>query len=323
MRNSRVLPIALASACAIATTWAPTALAQQQARGFAVERLYPSAPGGGWFVMDELDMRGGLGGAVSMSGGYAHNPLTVSGGGERVGVVTHQAFLDVGAAVTYDRYRLYLNLTSPMVIRGTGATIGGVTYTAPVVDAGQSPDLVSDARIGYDVRLFGGPRGPFRLGVGAQLIIPNGARSEYDTDETFRAMMRVLFAGTLGRLNYAAHLGWHVRSLDDPSTQGSPRGSELLFGVAAGWRFAVGRDGHIDLIVGPEIFGETALQSFFGPTSTGLEALVTGRLEQTGDDGPQLRLKVGAGAGIDAHFGVPQWRLVLNVELFDHHASQE
>ena len=51
----------------------------QQPTGFALERLYPSAPGGGWFVMDDLNIGGGLGGAVSLTSGYAHNPLaTVS-----------------------------------------------------------------------------------------------------------------------------------------------------------------------------------------------------------------------------------------------------
>src|ERR1700680_1247626 len=39
--------------------------AQQTPPGFAVERFSPSAAGAGWFVMDDLDMDGGLGGAVA------------------------------------------------------------------------------------------------------------------------------------------------------------------------------------------------------------------------------------------------------------------
>jgi hypothetical protein len=50
----------------------------QQTQGFAVERFYPSAPGGGWFVMDDINISGGLGGAISLTGGYALNPLEVS-----------------------------------------------------------------------------------------------------------------------------------------------------------------------------------------------------------------------------------------------------
>jgi hypothetical protein len=54
--------LALAAA-AFAAARAPAALAQQRAEGFAVERFYSAAPGGGWFVMDDLSLRGGLGGA--------------------------------------------------------------------------------------------------------------------------------------------------------------------------------------------------------------------------------------------------------------------
>ncbi len=37
------------------------AAAQQPAAGFAVERFYQSAPGAGWFVMDDLDIMDGSG----------------------------------------------------------------------------------------------------------------------------------------------------------------------------------------------------------------------------------------------------------------------
>src|SRR5215475_13472065 len=59
--------------------WPPSAGAQQEVAGFAVERLYESAPGAGWFVMDDLDISGRLGGAVSLSSGYARNPLLITG----------------------------------------------------------------------------------------------------------------------------------------------------------------------------------------------------------------------------------------------------
>jgi hypothetical protein len=46
---------------ALLTFWPSLAGAQQQTAGFALERLYQSAPGGGWFVMDDLDISGRLG----------------------------------------------------------------------------------------------------------------------------------------------------------------------------------------------------------------------------------------------------------------------
>jgi hypothetical protein len=75
-------------------------------------------------------------------------------------------------------------------------------------------------------------------------------------------------------------------------------------------------------IVGPEIYGASAFRSLFGSTSTALEGLLTGRLEGTADDGPQLRFRLGAGAGISQHFGTPEWRLIFGIEVFDHDTAR-
>src|SRR6202167_4674899 len=107
---------ALLAALALLSLLPSIAGAQQQASGFAVERLYPSAPGGGWFVMDDLDISGGLGGAVSLNSGYARNPLVITGadGKQSLAVVSEEAFVDIGAAVTYNRFRGYINFPMPL-----------------------------------------------------------------------------------------------------------------------------------------------------------------------------------------------------------------
>src|SRR5580698_2762691 len=81
----------------------PSADAQQQVSGFAVERLYQSAPGAGWWVMDDLDISGQLGGAIAATSGYERNPLVITGpsGKQALAVVSQEAFLDIGASVTY------------------------------------------------------------------------------------------------------------------------------------------------------------------------------------------------------------------------------
>lgn len=308
MRSSRAFAAAVGAI--IALVWSQSARAQVSAQGFRVERLYSSAPGAGWVVMDALDMRGGLGGVMGLTMGYAHDPLRVEG----APVVEHRAFADFGFAATYDRWRLYLNMVMPLVIDGQSATSGGYRFTAPSVDPASNPDTLSDVRIGLDTRLFGREGAPLRLGAGAQLFVPNGVRSDYDTDHTYRAMARALVAGDAGRLTYAAHVGAHVRPLDDSPVPGSPRGSEFVFGAAAGARLAV-RSGAA-VVVGPEIFGSTALKSPFGADTTGVEALVSGRIEGTGDTWPQMRVKLGAGGGLTARFGAPEWRTVLSIEIF-------
>ncbi|HEY8074273.1 MAG TPA: hypothetical protein VIF62_09190 [Labilithrix sp.] len=314
MRSSRILAAA-ALACAFA--WAAPAGAQQQASGFAVERLYRSAPGGGWFVMDALDMHEGLGGALAFTMGWSHAPLVVRDGSQRLAVVKDQAFADVGAAVSFGRYRLYIDLENPLVVRGDDGVAAGYQLTAPKIDVGKTPDLLSDVRIGWDARIYGDPGGVFRFGVGAQLWIPNGARSDYVTDDAYRAMVRLLFAGDSGWFTWAAHVGEHVRSLDLGGQPEAPQGAEVLFGGAVGARMLMGHDEGAAFVIGPEVFGATAGAAFFERGATALEALLGARIEGTGGaEAPQVRAKVGVGAGLDPHFGAPEWRAVVGVEMF-------
>jgi hypothetical protein len=318
--------LAFAAALLAATVFERRAQAQPQPlkpQGFAVERFYPSAPGGGWWVMDDLDMRGGLGGAVSLTTGYAGTPFQVTDTLHHFAVVSDQAFAAFAFAATYDRWRLYFNLYAPLVAEGQSGIVGGYQFTAPSVDPGTNPDTFADPRVGMDARLLGQATSPFRLGVSAQLIVPNGNRADYETDGTYRAMGRLLFAGNAGLFAYAGQVGVHVRPLDDSPAPGSPQGSELLFGVAGGARIPVrGRHPRV-FIVGPEIYGATAFRSFLSTTGTALEGLLTGRLEGTADDGPQLRIKFGTGAGLSQHFGAPEWRLLLAIELFDHNSDRD
>jgi hypothetical protein len=317
---------------AAGTGWNAPAEAQEQ--GFGVERFYPSAPGGGWFVMDDLSLRGGLGGAAALSTGYARDPLRITStdGSQHLNLVSDDAFVDLGFAATYDRWRFYLNFTMPTLVQGEGGTVGGRSFAAPAVPnygspgvtPSSSPDIISDVRIGIDARILGEPDGPFRLGAGAQLFVPsaNEAPSEYVTDGTLRAMARLLAAGDVGLLTYAGQVGVHVRPRDDSPVPESPQGSELLFGAAAGAKVPVG-GGRTALVVGPEVYGASAFRSLFGKGATALEALLTARLEGTASDGPQIRVKLGGGGGLDADFGAPEWRLVFGIEVFDHASDRD
>jgi hypothetical protein len=295
--------------------------AAQQAQGFAVERFYPSPAGAGWFVMDDLDMHGSLGGALALTTGYARNPLRLDDGLQQLAVVSNQAFANFGLAATYGRWRVYLDLRMPLVINGQSGMIGGAQYAAPHVDLASNPDTLSDPRLGIEARIVGEPGGRFRLGLSAELIAPNGERGDYDTDKTFRGMLRALAAGDLGRLSYAGQLGVHIRPLDEASIPGAPQGSELLFGAAGGAKVAACGNGTMAVIVGPELYGATAFRSFFGSTTTAFEGLLTGRLEGTGDQGRQLRIKLAAGAGINQDFGAPEWRVLLAIEVFANTAG--
>jgi hypothetical protein len=293
-----------------------SAEAQQQPAGFAVDRLYQSPPGAGWFVMDDLDMTGRLGGAVEVTSGYARNALVISGpdGPQKLAVVQEEAFLTIGAAVTHDRFRGYVNFPMPLVVNGRSGSLGPYQFTAPSLSLGTNPDTVSDPSIGFDVRLLGQPGTLLRLGAEAQLIFPSGTRADYVSDARYGAMFRFLAAGDKGAYTYAGQLGVHVRPLNDVPIPGGPNGSEFLYGIAAGRRFA-GPPGWV-VIAGPEIFGETAFHQFFSG-ETGTEALLTGRLEGN-HPGRNLRIKLGLGHALQQDFGAAQWRVVVGVELFGH-----
>jgi hypothetical protein len=270
--------------------------------------------------MDTLDASGGWGVAIALTSGYARNPLVVtsSDGTQRLALVSSQAFVDVGVAATYQRYRLYLNLPMPIVGTGNSGTVGGYQLSAPSFDLGSRPDTVADPRLGFDVRVVGQPGAALRLGLGAQFIVPSGDRADYITDGTPRAMVRLLAAGDHGHFAYAGQVGVHARPLNDAPVPGSPAGSELLFGLAAGRRFLIGS--RWTTVVGPEVYGQTALRSF--ATDTGVEGLLTMRVEQVGVN-RGIRFKVGAGRGLDMHFGAPAWRIVAGAELFSRPRDAE
>jgi hypothetical protein len=294
--------------------------AQQQAQGFAVERLYLSAPGGGWFVMDSLDMQGGLGGGVALTTGYAHDSLRVrsNDGSQPLAVVSGAVFADVGLAVTYERFRLYANFTSPLLNTGNSGTAGAYDFTAPNFTPGTQPDTISDPRIGFDARFLGDAESSFRLGAGVQLIFPSGNRADYDTDGTYRAMGRVLVAGDVENYTYAGQLGVHIRRLDDSPTPESPEGSELIFGIAGGAKIPVPGKANWVFITGPEVFGASAFRYFMTSHATALEGLLSGRLESMGSEGQRISAKLGMGVGLNAQFGSPEWRLVLGFEFLNH-----
>ncbi len=297
------------AACLLVAAAAQAQTMPPPARGFAVERFYPSAPGGGWFVLDALDFDSRLGGAAAVTGWYASNPLRVHDGSERLAAVSDMAVADFAFALTWRRLRVSLDLDVPLAIIGQNGNAAGLAYTAPGVDPASRPDDIFDPRIGLDVRLVATAR--FRLAAGAQLIIPNGGRDDYVTDSTVRGTFRLMAAGDFRWLTWAAHAGVHLRPLDELLPDG-PRGPELLFAAAAGARFAVRR---LLIVVGPEFFGATAVRGSFADETTAFEGLLSGRIEGAGRV-LHWRARLGVGAGLHARFGAPEWRLVAGVELF-------
>jgi hypothetical protein len=222
--------------------------------------------------------------------------------------------------VAYAWWRLYVDFATPIVIAGDDGTVAGTKFVAPSVNLSSSPDVLADTRVGFDARLLGDATSRLRVGASAQLFVPTGHQSAYETDGNVRALLRGLVAGDLGRFTYAGELGVHVRTLDESPVPDSPRGSELWFGAAAGARMRVAPCD--DLIVGPELFGATAFRDLFAAGATSLEALLSARVEGIARSGTQLRVKLGVGAGLVTSLGTPDWRIVAGVEAFSRSVNK-
>jgi hypothetical protein len=296
----------------------------QLAEGFAVERFVPAAPGARWLVLDDLALSGPLGAGVALTLGYARNPLRVTApeSVESVSVVSDQVLANVGLAVFYDRFRFTLDLPSPIYITGHSATLGEHQFIAPAVNLGKYPDKIVDVRFGVDTRLWGDLDAPLRLGLGTQFIVPTGETQSYVTDGTYRAQLALKFAGQLGPWNHAAFIGVHVRPRDDSAklrsaALGGPRGSELVFGLAAAPEITLNRAANAHAGIGTELIGATTFHDAFGKYTTALEALLSAHFTRVNADGATVRAKVGAGPGLNARFGAPEWRMVLGLEISD------
>jgi hypothetical protein len=288
-----------------------------QAAGFSVDRLYTSAPGADGWVTDSLNWSPKLGGVFGIFGSYAHNSLIIAdGSGGGLTVVRHELLATYGGSITYDLFRFSVQLSNPLWLSGDSGSVGSTTYSAPSVDPGANPDNISTARFGVDVRVWGAADGPFRLGLGAVLMVPSGSGtpSQYITDGDYEAQFRLMAAGNYGLLAYAAHVGVHIRPLSDSATIGSPQGSEFLWGVAVGPRLPIGHCGWT-LSLGPEVFSGSAFKALFASRVTSIEWLTTARLAGTLDHGMGLQIKLGYGSGLMSHLGTPESRLLLGLEF--------
>jgi OmpA-OmpF porin, OOP family len=277
------------------------AAAQVAEPAFALDRYNPAERGSEWFVLDSLDMRGAVRPAVGVTVDYAWRPETYrNGDGSRwTRAVRNQAFSHVGASVVFfQRFRLGVSVPVAFVNEGLSGTIDGRYFASPRNKGG-----FGDIRAGADLSLFGTYGGPLTVAVGGQVFLPTGDQASYLSDGTVRGMPRLSLAGDVGPFVYAAMGGVHFR----PHTGapfGGVAGAELVFAASAGARVARGR-----LVVGPELFGSTALENV-AEASTPLEAMLGAHYTFAGG----VRAGLGVGTAIEARWGAPPLRLLGSVE---------
>lgn len=305
MRDRRRFGVALVSA---ALVWAAPRGAAAQEKGFTVNKYEPSERGSDWFALDSLDLRAStVRPAVGVIADYSKPPLKTFGSNEQE-VVASQFTLHAGASLTIvDRVRLGLHLPFVASSSGTSQTINGAVFDAP------SPTTaIGDLRMAADFRLYGVYGGPFLASAGSRVWAPTGNPRAYTGDDEFRVDLHAQFAGDIGPIAYAARAAYDVRSRDGVFNGSAYGGRQFAYGGAIGVRLLERR-----LLIGPEIFGNTVIDSLPGATVTpsrrGAPAEVL--LGVHGVVARHVKLHGGAGTGITPSYGAPDVRVLFGVEF--------
>lgn len=292
-----------AAAAAVLSLLLPSAALAQNA-GFAINRFDPAERGSDWFAADSLDLRGHGRLMLGATGDYSRKPLVLydRDGDEIKSIIRHQLFVHVGGSlVLWDRLRLGVNLPILAYQQGSGATVQGVRFNA------EDGAALGDLRLAADVRLLGEYRSPISLAAGVAVFAPTGDQDHFAGDGKVRLLPRLLLAGDVGNLVYAAKLGVLYRA-NDSGFNGSAQGTEAVVAAAIGYRTTNGK-----LVVGPELFGSSVItdsDAFFSKRATPFE-LLFGAHYKVSDD---WRLGAGVGPGLTRGFGAPQFRGLLSLE---------
>lgn len=282
---------------------ASSAGAQEQL-GYAENHFTPSERGSQWFALDSLDLRGNGRLALGVVNDYSFRSLVKYGadGSTRASLVKDQYVVHLGGAVFLsDRVRVGFNVPVQLYANGRDTVINGITHRG--ADDGVA---VGDVRITGDVRLFGEHTDAATMAAGVEFYAPSGSLTAYTGDGRPRAMPRVLFAGRMSSVVYAAKLGVMIRGREEDFGEGRI-GSEVVGGLSAG--VLLWKD---QLVVGPELFTSTVLGGgkSFETATTPIEGLLGAHL----DLGHDLRVGLGGGTLLLRGYGAPVARGLLSFE---------
>lgn len=290
LRHWTALPLVLASMFGASA-------ASAQSAGFALDRFDPSDRGSDWFALESLDFDGHMRAALGLVGDYAYKPLVLyNGDGDEVNaIVEHQLFAHLGASLTlWDRLKLGVNV--PLAVVNGGETNSSFSS--------QDGAGIGDVRVGGDVRLLGAPGDLLRLGLGVGVYLPTGDPDKFTGDGSTRIQPRLGVAGDAGQMAYAARLSTNIRTADQ-TLDGEAVGTEVGFAGSVGVKLVDDK-----LLLGPEIYGTTGVDNFFGRRSTPFEVVLGGHYKVA----PEWTVGAGVGPGLTRGFGSPALRVLANIE---------
>jgi OOP family OmpA-OmpF porin len=292
----------LISSLLVALSVSAPALAQEK---FALDRYEPSERGSDWFANESLDLRGHVRPALGVVGDWAYRPLVLydANGDEQAAVVEHQVFAHLGGAlILWDRLRLGVSVPLLVYTRGEDLEAANSSFST------EETTTIGDPRFSLDLRLVGEYRSAFSLAIGAQVFVPVGNQDAFASDGKVRVRPRLMMAGDLGPLAYAAQVGLNFRTRDE-NLGDDPFGNEAVFSAGLGLRTSDGK-----LLVGPEIFGSTVVSDSgdgaFERRTTPLEVIFGAKYRVT----DSVRIGAGVGPGLTRGIGAPELRGLLSIE---------
>jgi outer membrane protein OmpA-like peptidoglycan-associated protein len=272
--------------------------------GFSVNRFEPAERGSDWFSQDSLNIAGNGRFAFGFTGDWAHEPLVVydEDGDEVAAIIEDQLFIHLGGNVTlFDRLRLGLSLPLAVYQNGDQVVLDGTAFGA------NDDPTNGDLRLSADVRILGKYRDPFSLAAGVRVFLPTGSQDAFTGDGQVRVAPRVMAAGDIGQLVYAANLGFYYRA-QNQTFAATQTGSEVFAGASLGVRLFDDK-----LLLGPEVNVSTVVEegdAVFDKGTTPLELILGGHYFL----GDEIRIGAGFGPGLTRGLGAPEWRGLLSFD---------
>jgi outer membrane protein OmpA-like peptidoglycan-associated protein len=289
------------AAAAAALLLASQASAQESAATGALERFQPAPAGDPMFGVPSPWIEGHLIPRAVALVDLAYRPLSIQDGDTRRAIVSHQTFLHVGASFTiFDRAVFSLDMPFALAQSGDSPIVQGVSFASPLGAE------VGDLRFGARVKLVGGPKEPFQIGLGGYLYAPTGPDGSFAGDGSIRGAPELVVGGKYQGFLYSVAVSTTLRASERPSSFDARAGAAMVFsdGLAqVGPEVSLSTPFSNDVLLATE----TAEVSIASPTS--VELLFGVKLRPLSF----LVLGAGAGPGLTNGFGTPVFFAVGSV----------
>jgi outer membrane protein OmpA-like peptidoglycan-associated protein len=303
VQSSRLSRRLLGASAALALAATAAGASAQTQNPVALNRFDPAPAGDRMFGVQSPFAAGPLTPHVMLLGDYAHNPLVLrwQNTGDKAGVVVgNQLYMHLNGGLSLWN-RLNVNVDVPVALfqNGDSPAVGGQKFISP------SKAQFGDLRLGLRVRLFGEYHDPFQIAVGGYVWFPTGpsGAGSFVGDGKVRGLPQAIIGGRIAdRFVYSAAVGPEIRATE---TIGNvPLGNMFKWG--AGFGVLLLDDRHLQL--GAEASGAIGLKDL-QKRNINAEILVDARYRVIDD----LEIGIGAGPGLSAGVGTPDFRGVLMI----------